>query len=320
MTEDIDIIEPYLQKNPKILDMLLFDQSSRKNILWATDEYAERGPSYGKTSEILPRLITGKSKIEPRFRKTKASKAARAKGQGEIFTPLWVCNQMNNTTDELFLEKGKGFNTDIPGQNRWVTNKAKVVFSEGKTWLDYVESTRLEITCGEAPFVTSRYDMMTGVFVPVENRIGFLDRKLRVVNENAEDNRWFEFAKIAYKASYASELVGDSVFLARKNLLATFFENHRLKFKRLPSDGAVTEIAEIISWNVWQMDMLKGVIPYSCSNDVVSSSPFKGPFSIRQGPCEGCLKRDIKKHNGIPCFVMDWPLGVRERFCDIGDQ
>jgi hypothetical protein len=40
----------------------------------------------------------------------------------------------------------------------WETNKEKIVYPKGKTWQDYVRDTRLEISCGEAPYITSRYD------------------------------------------------------------------------------------------------------------------------------------------------------------------
>lgn len=49
-----------------------------------------------------------------------------------------------------------------------------------------MDSKRLEITCGEAPYIVSRYDAATGEIIPIERRIGILDRKLRVVNENTE--------------------------------------------------------------------------------------------------------------------------------------
>ena len=35
-----DVIMDY---DPKLLDILLFDRTTRRNIIWATDDYAERG-------------------------------------------------------------------------------------------------------------------------------------------------------------------------------------------------------------------------------------------------------------------------------------
>ena len=66
-------------------------------------------------------------------------------------------------------------------------SEGKIEFPDGKCWQGYVDSRRLEITCGEAPYLVSRYDVSTGeLIVPPLRRIGILDRKLRVVNENTD--------------------------------------------------------------------------------------------------------------------------------------
>lgn len=65
---------------------------------------------------------------------------------------------------------------------------------------------RLEITCGEAPYLISRYDTTTGETIPLEQRIGLLDRKLRVVSENTSTSgEWLEWAQEAYKSTYGYE-------------------------------------------------------------------------------------------------------------------
>src|SRR5690606_26057304 len=136
---------------------------------------------------------------------------------------------------------------------------------EGKSWKDYVKDTRLEITCGEAPYLISRYDTTTGEFIQVQDRIGLLDRKLRVINENVHTTgEWLKAVQTAYKNIYGFEWQGDSLLLARESLLVTFIENYKLKFDEEPLLKSIKYIAYIISWNVWQMDGLKGVIPNSC--------------------------------------------------------
>lgn len=118
----------------------------------------------------------------------------------------------------------------------WETNKDKIVFPVGKTWFDYVQDTRLEISCGEAPYLVSRYDTTTGKFIKITDRIGILDRKLRVVNENLESkSEWLEAVEIAYKSTYGFEWQGDSLLLAREALLVTFIENFNQKFDTEPS-------------------------------------------------------------------------------------
>ena len=94
----------------------------------------------------------------------------------------------------------------------------------------------MEITCGEAPYLVSRYDTVTGKPIKVQKRIGLLDRKLRVINENVDDaSDWFLWVKKAYQSIYGYEYQGDNLLLARKNLLLTFVDNMVYKFDRQPS-------------------------------------------------------------------------------------
>lgn len=87
-------------------------------------------------------------------------------------------------------------------------------------WTDYVLSTRLEISCGEAPYLVSRYDTITGQPINIIDRIGILDRKIRVINENTyTENDWMYWVLKAYQSIYGFELQGDNLLLARENLL-----------------------------------------------------------------------------------------------------
>ena len=133
--------------------------------------------------------------------------------------------------------------------------KRLVIFSEKKNWKNYVDARRLEISCGEAPYIVSRYDTVTGKEIPLKERIGLLDRKLRVVNENTtEEEEWFKWVKRAYESIYGYEYQGDSLLIARENLFYTFVENMEYKFSHKPTEKQMKIIARIISWNIWQMD------------------------------------------------------------------
>ena len=106
-----------------------------------------------------------------------------------MFTPAWICNAQNNLIDEEWFGRKEGlFNsTDPENPQKWINNEEKIEFPEGKTWKDYVADTRLEITCGEAPYLCNRYDAVTGEYNEnVKYRIGMLDRKLRIVSERYE--------------------------------------------------------------------------------------------------------------------------------------
>ena len=69
---------------------------------------------------------------------------------------------------------------------------------------------------------------------------------------------------------------------------------------------SINYIAYIISWNVWQMDGLKGVVPGSCKDKVHTEVPLFGESTEIVTPCEGCKTDNIFKHNGTYCFIKDW--------------
>lgn len=140
----------------------------------------------------MPALITcvNGEVIKPRIKKTKEEQQARIRGKAEVFTPSWVCNCQNNLIDDAWFGYSGAFNTE--GDKCWTATFSPVKFLEGKTWQDYVQENRLEITCGEAPYLVSRYDTVTGKEIPIKSRIGLLDRKLRVIGENVSDkDEWF---------------------------------------------------------------------------------------------------------------------------------
>ena len=319
----IDILENELiEKYPNILNILLRDQTTQKNIFWATDNYEHLGDSYKFNSQISPELITGDNGnvIMPRVHKNKTLQLSRSKEMAEVFTPSWICNAQNNLVDNAWFGKENLFNKETilkNGTKSWETTKEKIVFPKGKTWQDYVGDTRLEITCGEAPYLVSRYDTTTGEFIKIENRIGLLDRKLRVVNENVDSiEDWFKASETAFQNTYGFEWQGDSLLLAREGMLITFIENYTYKFEAEPSLEAIQNIASIISWNIWQMDGLKGVIPNSCKDEIVEISDiFETKTEIKK--CKGCEKQNMKQHNGIYCKIMDWGTGEPIRFIDL---
>lgn len=261
-TENIDIQENRLvELSPDLLNTLLKDHTMSKegkqcNIFWATSDYEYLGDGYEYQSPIQPELITGKNGnvVMPRVMKHKTTQTARSREMAEVFTPSWICNAQNNLIDEAWFGRKDVFNKEITtddGTNTWQVNEERITFPEGKTWKDYVRDNRMEITCGEAPYLVSRYDTTTGEFIPVEQRIGLLDRKLRVVSENtATSGEWLEAVQDAYKSIYAYEWQGDNLLLAREALLFSFIEYYRNKFGKDPQLKSVNYIAYIISWNV----------------------------------------------------------------------
>ena len=287
MIENIDINETeVLKQYPEVLEMLLKDHTTQQNIYWATDSYADRGEGYQFKDAIIADSITGDNGmiIRPRSVKSKDEQTKRSKDMAEVFTPSWVCNAQNNLIDDAWFGKQGVFNAESP-EHTWKATTGKIEFPEGKTWKDYVRDTRLEITCGEAPYLVSRYDTVSGMPIELAERIGLLDRKLRVVSENTETTGEFlDWCQEAYKNAYGYEWQGDNLLLAREALLFTFLDYYRAKFGEEPLLKSIQYIAYIISWNVWQMDGLKFCPPGEepCEDDLFNPSNL-------------CLIRDWRK-------------------------
>ena len=338
-----------LDKN--ILLILLKDHSTGKNILWATDDYKDLGIGFAADDEITLPAITGAhgNLIKPRALKSKEEQGARTRNMAEVFTPLWICNKQNNLADNAWFGRENVFNTECGTD--WQATDGKIAFpGEDGTdgWRAYIGSKHLEITCGEAPYLASRYDTMTGEIVPLEKRVGLLDRKLRVINERTRNfkdrerakKRWLELATLAVRSIYGFEWAGDNILLARENLLFTVADYYAAKFGDALDMEMLEHFAEIISWNIWQMDGLKAVVPNSCHDykkerQAVSPNLFLAKdFSARtlkrsvspcdvdedeRQKCQGCLKDNIELHNGVYCKIKNWSTGKILLFKDMLD-
>ena len=312
----VDIKEDdILAISPELLDMLLKDHTTKGNIFWATDDYAERGNGYLFSDQITVEAITGDNGnlIVPRSLKSRQQQIQRVRDMAEVFTPSWVCNHQNNSIDKEWFGRENAFNTEVntkDGIQTWIPTNGKIEFPEHKTWRDYVAENRLEITCGEAPYLVSRYDTVSGLPLPIEMRIGLLDRKLRVVSENTETSgEWLAAAKAALRSIYGFEWQGDNLILARENILFSVLDYYKAKFGRDLPKQSLPGLAYIISWNIWQMDGLKGVIPNSCGERrTVVQDLFGETVTISQ--CQGCKDGDIRHHNGIYAMIVDWPNDV----------
>ena len=308
MSEPIDILENrVLKETPGLLEVLLKDHTTQQNIFWATDSYAALGDGFRWHDSITVAAITGEhgDVIMPRVMKTRDEQQRRVKQMAEVFTPAWLVNKMNNAADEVWFGRQNVFN--VPTEEGWRPTEAPVMMPKGKSWHDYVLATRLEITCGEAPFLTSRYDMISGVSIAIKVRMGMLDRKLRIVNEHCTGDEWTRWALLALGSVYGFEWQGDNLLLARESLLASFSESYEQQFGHKADRATLMLAAEIIAWNVWQMDGLKGVVPASCRETRIMETDFFGETKVTSvSPCPGCEHDNITLHNGMRCCLRRW--------------
>lgn len=299
----IDIREDYLLRNDNFLELLLQDRTTGENILWATDSYEEKGKKYAPLAPITSDLVTGKNGklIQPRAVKSKEEQLLRTRDKAEVFTPLSIVKQINDACD---IKRVTKYN-----------------------WQEYVSLLKIEITCGEAPFIVSRYDPVSEKqeLVPLAERVGFLDKKLRIVSKYCKtQEEWIKWAKIAFQSSYGYEWQGDSLLIARENLLYTFIDYYLAQFKEPPNMILQKEFAEIIVWNIFQMDGLKYVIPMSCKTEKATIRGKETLFGKQDDrivvkPCEGCENKTANNHNGIYVNIMDWRENKLIRFVDISN-
>lgn len=305
--------------NEDIIKILLLDQTTGQNIIWANGSDARQ--------EIQPDDVHS---ISPRYVKSRAHQKQRTRDRAEIFTPPEVCKLQNDLMEAAWLRsivmpwlKAKENLDEASPTDRTIIESdfkkiADVFFNrepapsidtivatwlaEHETlWQGYVDAKFLEVTCGEAPYLVSRYNAVTGETIPLDERVGLLDRKLRLVTqETSAPNDWIDYALRAVKSVYGYEFQGDNLFLARRNVLDTFKDFYRQRFAKDPPDDILITVAEIISWNLWQMDGLSKTY----SPPLVDANPQGSLF-------------DAAPQGEIFCLIMDWKTGKPVKFKDL---
>ena len=229
-------VEPLLDEKKgiyKYIGLLLQDRTTDENIIFAEDEYEGYSLTDHYTEDIMKKLIASKQ-LNYRVRKSLEHQKSRTKKNAEVFTPHWICRDMI------------------------------AMCEPSEDWQEFVLSTWLEITCGETPFITSRYDATTGETIPLYERIGVLDRKMQAINKNVDDKReWTNWIDRAFKCTYGYEFQGDNLFIARVNVLRCFVDYYSDKWNEIPTKDTILKMINIITWNFWQMDGLKDTIPFS---------------------------------------------------------
>lgn len=334
-------IESFDRRYPTfILNTLLCDRTTGRNIIWADNEYEALGDGYKGDNEITVEKITGMNSgvIKPRIAKEQEKQSHRTKSRAEVFTPSWLCNQMNNDLDEVWFGRRDVFNTEAiadDGAKTWAATDEPIVFpkSKGRGWHAYVEAPRLEITCGEAPFVCSRYDTVTGDELSVRERVGFLDRKLRVVTEKTKTRKeWVRRALDALRATYGFEYQGDNLLIARINALETFAEHLRDRWGSDAEQEELEQAAWIVSWNFWQMNGFTDAVPTNKMGVEVESTlgTFEAPEPKPIQPSLFDLFDDVflnevtkeakeeEQKETVPlCVIYDWQNGEPFEFASL---
>ena len=258
-----------------LLDKLLLDKTTGKRIMWATDAYTALGSRYGRNEEITPELITGPnaSVIKTAPGRRWSSSPAGHGSMGKSPRPCGCAGRCAATPMRCGTAKPAGKSMWTPA-----------------CWRSLA---------GRPPFLVSRYDVETGEVIPVLDRIGLLDRKLRIVNENTQtEEDWLKWVFRAFHATYGYEFQGDNLLIARVNLLMTFEEYLWERWRRKPTLSEYGKLITVIVWNVWQMDGLHGTIPYSTAEEEFRQFNLFEFLDMVSGPDD--------ENKQLRCRVYNW--------------
>ncbi|WP_022762190.1 hypothetical protein [Butyrivibrio sp. AD3002] len=291
-----------------VLKELLKDRTTGKNIIFATNTYSDFDAGITEKTQITEDIlkVLGERLIQPRVSKAAEEQMERTRKKAEVFTPSWICNKMNNHCDKEWFGRDNVFN--IESEQGWEPVLEPVRFEGLSDWQKYVDSKRLEITCGEAPYIVSRYDASTGDKIDVTRRIGILDRKLRVINENTvTEKEWMKWVLRAFQSVYGYEFQGDNLLIARINLLITFVDYMQYKWNRIPTNAELKKVTNIIVWNIWQMDGITGTVPFGKPQEEYKQITF---FDFMQGI------NDTEPEE-MDCVIYDWQSNKQITFRSI---
>lgn len=259
-----------------------------RNIVWATQDYEDLG-IHADQQITLDVLNANPSLIAQRTTKARDAQAVRTKKRAEIFTPAWLVNFQNDVVDHAWSAGHEPYDDAIPDASAGIVRPLRPTLPafddvSGKAWENYVDRRVLEVACGEAPYLTSRYDATTGEPIALGGRVGFFDRKLAAIPISLGDEAaTLNWALRALRATFGFELQGDSLLLARLNLLASFDEATSALLGRSLVADDLTEAAHVIAQNVWQMDglTLKSpsgadvVLPVDSFDITVANPPYQ---------------------------------------------
>ena len=281
-----------------MLPELLRDHATGGNIVFASDGY---GHATGDEMSAWDALSAG---MRP-----SAERPPKGAG-GRIATPAWLANSMANRMDEALIGRQDAFN--VAGKAVWVSTFGAVRFDGADEWKEYVGATAIEIACAEAPFTASRYDMATGSAIHVRDRVGILDRKLRVVGENTFSREaWIQWASRAVRSCYGYEREADGLLLARCNVLMDYCEHYASKWKSQPGEDVLLDVCDAICRNFWQMGVDAGTRPvggpYRMARDWQPGEDARLD-GMRFGSCLGNLLGSPSYHAS-----MDLAHGIAER-------
>lgn len=192
---------------------------------------------------------------------------------------------VDRTTNKPLIQSYSTEQSEIQ-THKSITNEDKIdeLSIEDNFWEEYVQFVMLEADCGTSDYLCQRYDNETNELIPVQDRQGFLDKRLRSIFENASNYKWFPWVKKAYQNIYSYDASGDNVYISRKKMLDTFVDACRHYKNVMPGNNELHQIAIILSYNIWQMDR------ETCRINKDANSPYANICDWKTNIIKPCLE------------------------------
>lgn len=159
--------------------------------------------------------------------------------------------------------------------------------------VSFLRKKWMEADCAEGFTLATVYAPASGRILPVNERTGFIDIKLNLISRLCDSpDAWIILARYAVGSCYGFEVNGDNLFLTRINVLSSILDFFKNKFDSPLNFQEVEEFANIISWNIFQLDGYTHSIPHFILKDK----------SIAYAPI---VEPSDSKHSAVP-HIYDW--------------
>ena len=117
-----------------------------------------------------------------------------------------------------------------------------------------------------------------------------------MVGENTDTElAWITWAAQAVEATYGYEFQGDSLLIARLNVLMTVRDFMEDRFGQTLTEKQFGRLIQTVVWNLWQMDGLTDRIPFAAEEE-----PDMG----------GLLFGMMQEQENTDCRIYDWRTGL----------
>lgn len=247
--------QSYLQEfDDLILDILLRDKTTGKPLVFPPDQTSGR-PSPFLGLEDLYGVQSQKDMPD----------------EAEEVQTLCSWNRKLNQLDEVWFQRSGVFNT--PTAEGWIPAADPVYFEDPFHWKKYVNQ---QIYVPDLDWGAALTFAGTSENLPLNERMGQLDRELRLVNENVRSQQEWQkrtSTMLARMLGCAKDPI--RLFRARLCVLETCREAFQARFGHLPSARDEKALAHIVARNLFQSEDELNTVPFQEMEETLQLSLFE---------------------------------------------